>query len=209
MVEYIGGKKKHNGSRGSLSAIHNNQMELDSVVFNNRVKIYELATLADFLISQGQYPRSGGDVLKMSLTVFYEYLVNTGKGRVYELNEAKRFCQRQGLDTGSRRNVKVIGQNLEAYTTPVRSEQSEEIKLAVAWYEFREAERAKGVEASYEEWLAARSKSIKVECPAGYLAESIQDDLAVPKDDDSLLGALEAGKPKLEETEDEAETPQV
>ena len=209
MVEYIGGKKKNKGSRGSISAIHNNQMELDSVVFNNRVKIYELATLADFLISQGQYPRSGGDVLKMSLLVFYQYLISTGKGKVFELNEAKMFVQRRGLDTGSRRNVKVIGEKLEEYTKPNTPEQTEEINKAIAWFKFKDAEKSKGIEANYEEWLvkwlADRVKAKKVEYPSGFVVdtepEEVTEDLTIPKDTDQLLTELEKGAPNVVQTQ--------
>ena len=194
MVEYI--EKKRKGSRGNASALHSNAKELDSVVFNNRVKIYELATLADFLISQGEFPRSGGDVLKMSLVMFYEYLIATGKGRVYELEEAKSFCVRHGLATGSRRNVRVIGSNLEEYTPIAKSVPDEDVKKAIAWYEYKQSPTNV---LGFEDWeaLVWNKSEGKPECPSGFLA----DELTVPKDDDTLLSEMEKGIPNVSDVE--------
>lgn len=199
MVEYIGEKKKRKGSRGSTAALHTSSAELDSVVFNNRVKIYELATLADFLIRQGEYPRSGGDVLKMSIVMFYEYLIATGKSRIYELQEAKVFCERHGLATGSRRNVRTIGAQLENYTPASSVFTDEEVKLAIEFHKASVEAQEKGIVIEYNEWLDSRSKNIVNDIARESLVSEadlncpLENECTIPPDDDSLLSELEKG----------------
>jgi hypothetical protein len=47
-------------SRGSISALHQQNCEKNSVVFNVRVRIEDLASISEFLITSGYPPSQEG-----------------------------------------------------------------------------------------------------------------------------------------------------
>jgi hypothetical protein len=180
-------------SFGSLSS----KSSKESVVFSVRVGIQELATLTAFLNSVGQYPRSGGHSLSMSLQCFYEYLVATKKSRPYDIEEAKRFCERSSVATGTRRNVRKIGSQLEEYSTPKAFLSTEQVEYGVYLLDCS----TRGIASmSQDEWK--KSKTPKVCLPDNFQlapSEEVEPEESIPADTDELLSALEQGKPKLAE----------
>jgi hypothetical protein len=117
-------------SRGSLSSLHQEFVEKDSVVFSVRVRITDLASMCEFMITSGFPPKSGGHALSQALVMFTESLVAHDKAKRYELQEAKRLCENVGVATGSRRNVRTFGCQVEPTRPNVLT--PEQVKEALA-----------------------------------------------------------------------------
>jgi hypothetical protein len=100
-------------SRGSLTALHQEFIERNSVVFSVRIRIEDLASIGEFLVKSGFPPKSGGHALSQAFTMFSEALISHRQARKYELNEAKVLCEQLGLNTGTRRNVRIFGCQVE------------------------------------------------------------------------------------------------
>jgi hypothetical protein len=100
-------------SRGSISALHQQNCELDSVVYSVRVRVDDLAIISSYLIKSGFVPKSGGHAASMGLVILSEWLVASGKSKKFDLQEAKKFCESMGIATGTRRNIRVFGSQSE------------------------------------------------------------------------------------------------
>jgi hypothetical protein len=119
-------------SSGSFSQMHQEFIERNSVVFSVRVRIEDLATLGEFLVKSGFPPKSGGHALSQALVMFSEALISHRQAKKYELNEAKILCEQLGLATGTRRNVRIFGCQVEPTTRPnVLSPEETERALAL------------------------------------------------------------------------------
>jgi hypothetical protein len=172
--------------RELITTVNDRNCEKSSVVFNVRVRITDLASLCEFQIAMGIPPKSGGHAVSQALVMFTESLIAHHRAKKYELNDAKILCEGIGVATGSKTNVRIFGSQFEP-TAPKHDLTPEEMKKLISTFE--------GLE-------SARTVS-NSELPSGFLADSVKpsgpEDLAVPKDDDSLISALEVGKPKLVE----------
>ena len=155
-----------------IAEVHRKNCELSSVVFSVRVRIDDLAAMSNFMIREGYPPKSGGHALSQALVMFTEYLIANGKTGKFNLNDAKEFCEKIGIATGSKRNIRAFGSQFEESKVPiVHRDEMEAILKKLA-----EIEGAKAVECA-------------------------PSDFTVPPTDDSLLSELEKGVPNVSDVE--------
>jgi hypothetical protein len=101
-------------SRGSYSA--QTYTEKDSVVFSVRVKVSDLASIVEFCITNGFVPKSGGQAAAQAIAMFAESIVSHARAKRYSMNDAKVFLERTGIAMGSKRNLRIIGSQVEPFT---------------------------------------------------------------------------------------------
>lgn len=171
-------------ARRTIQEVNANNCREASLTYYIRIRVDDLATISNYLISNGFTAYSGGQVASRAVAMLSEYLIATNKSKRFDLQEAKKFCEGIGLAGGSRRNVRVIGSQFEEPSSPIVSnEEMEDLNRLVA-------KNLESMKAREVYTLPKEVEEFRASCPS-------ED--SIPSDDNELLKQLEVGAIKVKE----------
>lgn len=92
-----------------------NQYAVDpNQVYSVRIRLDDLATIVEFLVSNDIAPKSTGEVTSLAFKMFAESIINSGKAKRYNVQEAKCLIEGLGLRIpGQAKNRRTIGCQIE------------------------------------------------------------------------------------------------
>lgn len=165
-----------------------------------RVRYEDLATISKFVLSSTSRPETAGKILSAGVTTFAEILISNKLAPAFELDQAIEYLEKLGIFQSLRVNKKAFVSQIGS----IKVNQIERVEKLLPAFGFEYAEyvieerNCNREPLEYIEWIKLTKKT-QACVPEGY--EFGESEYSIPADTDSLLSALEQGKPPTVEGE--------